>query len=228
MKKFKFKDISLRSDLSRIFRKEESLNLYSRHDLKYNYTQDYLLLLDNKYDHLIGYITKEIEDDFDRKFISIVEESSVDYLDLLDLSERDSVIKLFQFLNYHQFDFIIVSSKLTRFLFQNEFFSPLGSGKISRDIFYYGKLIDRIDFFGYHSQNDEDLIICGKRSGFSYNFFVDLAETQETETECKIKVTYYLDSYINQTDFLNLYFVTDRNPKYTNFLREKSIGDILN
>lgn len=228
MKRFKFKDISLNSDLSRIFRKEESLNLYSRFDLKYSYKQDYLSILDDKYEHLTSYISKEIQDDFDRQFISKVKYSPIDYLDVLDLSERDSVIKLFHFLNYHQFDFIIVSSKLTKHFFQNEFFKPLESGKISRDIFYYGKLIDRIDFFGHHTQNDEDLIICGKRKGFFYNFYLDFAETDETEQECKIKLTYYLDSYINQTDFLNLYFVTDRNPKYTNFLREKSIGDILN
>ncbi len=228
MKKSKLNDILFDSDLFRIFRKDTSINLLQSYKIEYKYTQHHFTLLADKYHHLSAQVSKEIQDNFDEVFLSQLEDCREDYLDGRDVIFTKSTIDLFNYLIHNKYDFIISNPVLVRNFFDSEHFNPASAGRVSRNAYYYGKLMDRIDLFGCHSIHmDKDLIICGRRSGCSYNFYLDSAHILEDENDCEVKVKYFLDMNINKEDFVNLYLIRDNNPKYKCFFRDVTINDLL-
>ena len=229
MKKFKLNDIHTDSDLVRVFTKDSSIQLNQSYKLNSKFTQHYFTLLADKYPHLSYHVSKQIQDNIDEVILSQLKDCREDYLFFLDTDLSKSSLTLINYLVENKFDFIISNSFLTRYLLDLEIFDPINSGRVSRNAYYYGKLMDSIDFFGCHfTEMDEDLIICGRSSGCNYNFKLDYAHTLEDDNDCEISVNYYFDTNINKDDFVNLYLVRERREKYKHLFRDKSINDLLN
>ena len=229
MKKSKLNDIYTDSDLVRVFTKDSSIQLNQSYTFNYKYTQHYFTLLADKYTHLSYHVSKQIQDNLDEIILSQLKDCREDYLFFLDTDFSKSSLTLINYLVENKFDFIICNSFLTKYLLDLEIFDPINSGRVSRNAYHYGKLMDSIDFFGCHFvEMDEDLIICGRRSGCNYNFKLDYAHTFEDDNDCEISVNYYFDTNINKEDFANLYLVRERREKYKHLFRDKSINDLLN
>ena len=226
MKKYNLNDIYTDSDLVRVFTKDSSIQLNQSYKFGCKFTQHYFTLLVDKYPHLSYHVSKEIQDNVDEIILSQLKDCREDYL--LDTDFTKSSLTLINYLVENKFDFIISNSFLTRYILDLEIFDPTYSGRVSRNAYYYGKLMDSIDFFGCHSvEMDKDLIICGRKSGCKYNFNLDYAHTLEDDNDCEISVNYYFNTNINKEDFVNLYLVRERREKYKHLFRDKSINDLL-
>lgn len=221
-------DIQLDSDLVRVFTKDSNIQLSQSYNFNYKWTQHYFTLLADKYTHLSYHVSKEIQDNIDEVILSQLNDCREDHLFVADIPSMRVSLTLLNYLAENEFDFIISNSTLTRLFFDLDVFKPINPGRVSRNAFFYGKLMDKIDFFGCHSvEMDVDLIICGKKNGCKYNFNLDYANTFEDENDCEIMVSYHFDANINKDDFVNLYLVRDKKEKYKHLFRDKSIDDLL-
>lgn len=169
-------------------------------------------------------ISKGIQDKILKEMSSFNEQ----FLDVMNLSESDSVNILYNYLHTNKFEFIIVSSQIGMFIQDSILFTSNGKPHqlINGTLYHFGRLgnIDcHID--SYKKWNDKE-IICGKKHSFIYNYELsNIKEINDPFTKVQIDLSY--DAVFNKTSFLNLHFVNEYNPKYVQVNRDRKIDEII-
>lgn len=157
-----------------------------------------------------------------------------DYLYLLNLSTLESTDKLYQYLLNNNYDFIISSHEINRFVhgFAEPFSlhpEPVPKGvvlpfdeKVSNP--YHRGKIGHIDcYIDSQKEWNNKEIICGRKgNSFSYNYKFDVSETSD-----EIRLTLRYNISLNKESFMKLHFLNEYDPKYKNFFRDKKLEDLL-
>jgi hypothetical protein len=229
-------EIKIDSDFSRILKRDDSINLNKPIDFRLSYTKEYFSLVDDNYtqrridNNLISSVKNEIEQKIDESLLLKYENFREEHLDVSDLSYEYTIVRLRDYLREYNTDFMIANYKIGSHFFSSNFFVPSKpTTGISRSIFHYGTLYDKIDYFINHSIGDNNnIILCGKRGSFSYNFYLEWARVVEDELNINLEVRYYLETNINEEDFFRLHFHIDKDTIPKSFTRDKTIDNLLN
>lgn len=222
----------MKSDLSRISKKDTKINLVSNFSSDQIYTKNWHFLLD-KNEFFIKSFSKQIAEIFDDLFLGAVLDCEEEFLDLVDIPHLDTFEFLYQYLSKNDFNFLIMSP-----LRSSGFITELGDPKsyeflndytinVSK-IKYWGCINKKFQFFVNHSWDmDNDLLICGKSESLKYNFRINSCEYKEKEIDVIGKINFDLDFDLNLSDFKKLYLVSMKSKKYLNYLRKNSIQKLL-
>lgn len=222
----------MRSDLSRISKKDTKINLVSNFSTDQIYTKNWHFLLERD-DFFTNSFTKQIAEIFDDFFLDTVLDCEEDFLNLVDIPHLDTFELLYQYLSNNGFDFVIMSP-LRSSGFITELRDPKSDEFIHDNtinvskIKYWGILAKKFEFFVNHSWDmDNDLLICGKSMSLKYNFKVNSCEYKEKEIDVIGNINFDLDFDLNLSDFKKLYLVSMKSKKYLNYFRKSLIDDLL-
>ena len=225
-------EIKIDSDFSRMLKRDDRINLNKPIDFSLSYTREYFSLVDENYidNTLISFVKSEIEQKIDESLLLKYDNFREEHLDVSDLTYEYTIIRLRDYLREYNTDFMVANYKVGAHFFSSNFFVPSKpTTGISKSIFHYGTLYDKIDYFINHSIGDNNnIILCGKRGSFSYNFYLEWARVVEDELNINLEVRYYLETNINEEDFFRLYFHIDKDTIPKSFKRDKSIDNLLN
>ena len=173
--------------------------------------------------------SSEIQQSFERNISQTFHLENEDYIDVLDLKEKDASMKLTDYLISNDFDFVIYSGALstdisngywdTRF----NFTPSSGTGANPRSQLYnvgsiqtYGK---KIDFYvdPYKKYTDKS-ILCGKKDGFQYNVEIDTILPKPDLTSFNSRLQILLKFNIDiLKQFTTLYFINEKDYAYDKF-----------
>lgn len=224
--------IELKSDLSRISKKDTEINLVSNFSTDQIYTKNWHFLLDRD-EFFTKSFTKQIAEIFDDLFLDTVLDCEEDFLDLVNIPHLDTFEFLYQYLSKNGFDFVIMSP-LRSSGFITELRDPKSDEFINDNtinvskIKYWGILNRKFEFFVNHSWDmDNDLLICGKSESIKYNFRINSCEYKEKEIDVISKINFDLDFELNLLDFKKLYLVSMKSKKYLNYFRKSLIDKLL-
>ena len=192
----------------------DGLSLLSDYDKKFN-------------ESLLGEITQG----FHSKILKEMSLFNEEFLDVMNLSESDSINILHNYLYENEFNFIIVSSQIGMFAQDSVLFttSSILRSMNSNTFYHLGKL-GNIDCYidAFKKWSDKE-IICGKRgNSFIYNY--ELGNRKEVNTASfapRVVVDLDYDFIFNEDSFLNLHFVNEYNPKYVQVNRDRKLDELL-
>ncbi len=197
---------------------------------KRNISDNLDINIENKMNQaLVSEITKE----FHSKILKEISLTNEEFLNVMNLSESDSINILHNYLHENGFDFIIVGSEIAMFAQDSVIFNfdPI-SNKVSNGmnniIYKIGKL-GNIDCYidAYKKYNDKE-ITCGKKESFIYNYKIDtMSKVTDVTFDPRMLVDLRYNFILKEESFLNLHFVNEYNPRYIQVLRDKKIDEIL-
>jgi hypothetical protein len=212
----------INSDLSSIFKKVDDLNLYTQNQI----SESYINLIVEAESFLLRQTIIKLEDDFDQSAVTKFLTADEDYLDMRELSRTESKNKLLNYLISNNFDFIITSTGLAYAILSYPELNQNISSKLSRQIHNYGSILNKIDCFN-DPRFEDDILICGKRKDFIYNFYFERFRIYEEDSSYKVDCRYFLDSVINLEGFKKVYYITENKKEYLNYFRKSSIDKLL-
>jgi hypothetical protein len=214
------KSWQLSTDLTKIFKKYEDLNLLT----PYQISQDYNLTRYDSEVYIVKNTFRKIEDNIDFQIMKMLDCAEEDFLDVRYLERESAENKLMDY--FRNFDFIVSSSQLAYQILQYKQMSISVSDRLSNSIYNFGKLYGGIECFS-NPELEDDVIICGKRKDFIYNFYLDKFRYFEEDGLFKIDCRYFMDSRINLEEFKKVYIISENKRKYMDFLRKNSIDKFV-
>jgi hypothetical protein len=212
--------MKLESDAFSIFKIDKNIKLTDKYTIQRSFHG--LELSFDKY--VIDYMHESATFEIKKKFIDLFEDIREEYIDVIGLDTNDSLFKLSSFLSFYECDFILCSDNLR--LLMNMFNYYPDPYRSVGSLFNFGKL-GNVDFF--YAPLEDDTIICGKRNSLSYNYhFDDVSFKNEHSLIKDAELKYYMNFHINKEEFIKLHYVSEYKPKFKDYFRDKTIGNILN
>lgn len=177
-------------------------------------------------DALVSEITKE----FHNRILKEISSTNEEFLNVMNISESESINILHNYLHENGFDFIIVGSEIAMFAQDSVIFNfdPISNRNVNNTIYKIGKL-GNIDCYidAYKKYNDKE-ITCGKKESFIYNYKIDtMSKVTDVTFDPRMLVDLRYNFILKEESFLNLHFVNEYNPRYIQVLRDKKIDEIL-
>ena len=170
-------------------------------------------------------LIRELKHGLHNEVIKEISSFSEDFLNVMNLTESDSINILFNYLRENNFDLIIVSSKICALAKDSCLFIFFGPSKLNNSFYQFGQL-GNIDCYidNFKKWDDNEIICMKKMNSFIYNY-----EFKKIDNNSSNTVFGGLDYnfVFNEESFLNLHFVDEYNPKYVQFIRDKKIDSII-
>lgn len=164
----------------------------------------------------------DVMNELSREILSEISKSEVDYLNVLDMCIDNSVLCLFNYLKYNNFDFIVVGGITRSTIYSSNIFNPINDFEKPGLFYKFGKLLN-LDCYCSDYITESRRIICGKYDSIFINEKLNVIED--------INNTYAYLKYgmlVNLLDFKNLYFIDSLNIKgFERFYREIKINSLL-
>lgn len=185
--------------------------------------------------HLNSLLSQEASQLLQKKILDEMSQSKEEFLDVMNLSESDSISLLHNYLCRNEFEFIIMSSQIGMFAQDSVLFTTSSIGNqnklniINSNTFYHLGKLGNIDCYIHaYKKCDDKEVICGKKNCFNYNYrFDDIKEVNQTSMAPRMLIELYYDFILDTKKLVNLHFVNEYNPKYRQFNRDKKIDELL-
>lgn len=180
-------------------------------------------------------IINELSQSFQNKILKEISSYNEDFLDVMNLSDSDSINVLHNYLCRNNYDFIIFCGQIGMLAQDSVLFttSPIGhqnQNKLNNnDTFYHLGKLGKIDCYidAFKRWNDKE-IICGRNNSFHYNCLVGERKLVNSYTFApKLVIDLDYDFIVNKDSFLKLHFVNEYNSKYVQINRDKKLDELL-
>ena len=171
--------------------------------------------------------TKEIQQSFERTVSQSFYDQNEDYIDVINLTEKYTSLKLLDYLIINDFDFVIFSGDLNADITNTIWDSGLGYKPSSEEargaqlhktgtVRTYGRSID-LYVDPYKKYNDKS-ILCGKKDGFQYNVEIDTILPKPDPFSFTGRIQILLRYNIDMLkQFTTLYWINEKDYAYDKF-----------
>jgi len=215
-------NISLDSDFSKIFSKDENIQLNSSFLLKKKYSRVRITSLDSK--NLEDYLSLSLGNNFCSLFLSNLELESEDW-DLTDFTTEYQIVKIREYIINNKIDFIVGDYAFTQFLSKSGYFNRMPKDLKGGVIHYLGEIFNCQVFLNRVSTNTSSIF--GNRECLKYNFCLESTQIEQDEEDLNIDLNYSLDFDLDLSGIRKFFVWIDRASLPKDLVRLKSIDKIL-
>jgi hypothetical protein len=178
---------------------------------------------------------QEASQALNKKILDEMSQSSEEFLDVMNMSEADSINHLHHYLMNNGYDWIIFNGQIGMFAQESLLFtnSPIGETQqkvpLRNSSFYHLGKLGNIDcYVNAYKRWDDKEIICGKKDSFNYNYSIgEIKENNQATFAPRLLLDLNYDFIIDKNNFINLHYVNEYNPKYVQVNRDRKLDELL-